>query len=283
MIQPTDVSPLRDDFEVIGTFNPGVAVTDDGVVLLVRVAERPIEQRSSFTGLPRWDADRGLTVDWVPNDELESIDPRVVRTKSDRRARLTFASHLKVVRSEDGVSVSDYDGAHFCPESLLEEFGVEDSRITWIDNRFYITYVAVSRHGVATALASTEDFQTFRRHGIIFGPENKDVVLFPEQIRGEYVALHRPSGSAGFARPEIWLAKSTDLLHWGQHQQLLSVGKDWDSVRIGAGPPPLRIDEGWLVIYHGAGRPDRPGAVGAYAAARYSWIMKIRVAFCVAV
>ena len=46
---------------------------------------------------------------------------------------------------------------------------------------------------------------------------------------------------------------------------LLSAGADWDNGRIGAGPPPLRIPEGWLVIYHGNRRPERPGDVGAYS------------------
>jgi predicted GH43/DUF377 family glycosyl hydrolase len=266
LVRPTDVSPLGDDFEVIGTFNPGAVKTSDGVVLIVRVAVCPRYQRSGFTGLPRWEADRGITIDWVANNELEFIDPRVVRCKSNGLTRLTFTSYLKVVRSFDGVNITDYDGSIFKPELPLEEFGVEDPRITSLEGRFFFTYVAVSRHGVATALASTEDFYTFTRHGVIFGPENKDVVLFPEQIDGQYIALHRPSGSAGFARPEMWLARSPDLIHWGEHQHLLGVGASWDSGRIGAGPPPLRVPEGWLVIYHGNERPKRPGDVGSYSA-----------------
>jgi beta-1,2-mannobiose phosphorylase / 1,2-beta-oligomannan phosphorylase len=251
---------------VIGTFNPAAVPTGAGVVLLIRVVERPRFPRPGFTGLPRWEAGRRMIIDWVANDELEFIDPRVVRRKSDGLTRLTFTSHLKVVRSLDGLHVVDEDGPAFAPESPLEEFGVEDPRITPLDGRFYITYVAVSRHGVATALASTEDFCTFTRHGVIFGPENKDVVLFPEQILGQYVALHRPSGSAGFARPEMWLARSPDLLHWGQHEHLLSGGAGWDSGRIGAGPPPLHVPQGWLVIYHGSARPQPPDNVGVYSA-----------------
>ena len=242
------------------------AKAESGVVLLVRVAERPRAAGPGFTGLPRWEAGRGIVVDWVANEELEFIDPRVVRRKSDGRTRLTFISHLKVVRSRDGIIISDFDGPVFVPDMPLEEFGVEDPRITPLDGRFYITYVAVSRHGVATALASTEDFRTFTRRGVIFGPENKDVVLFPERIGGDYVAIHRPSGSAGFAKPEMWLARSPDLLHWGRHEHLLGVGPTWDSVRIGAGPPPLRIPEGWLVLYHGCAKPKKPGDVGVYSA-----------------
>ena len=161
-------------------------------MLLVRVAERPRERRPGFTGLPRWDPAGGLTIDWVPDAELEPVDPRVVRRKADGLVRLTFISHLRVVRCGDGRAVREVTGVTFRPQAELEEFGVEDPRITPLDGRFYFTYVAVSRHGPATALASTADFRTFERHGVIFCPENKDVVLFPERIGGAYAALHRP-------------------------------------------------------------------------------------------
>lgn len=266
LVRPTDLSPSHDGFEVLGAFNPGVVAMADGTVLLIRVAERPCERRTAFTCLPRWEANRGTIVDWFANEDLEFIDPRVVRCKCDGRTRLAFISHLKVLCSRDGVSISEFDGALFEPESALEEFGVEDPRITLLDGRFWITYVAVSRHGVATALASTEDFCTFTRHGLIFGPENKDVVLFPEQIGGQYVALHRPSGAAGFSPPEIWLARSYDLLRWGKHQHLLSGEANWEALRIGAGPAPVRIKEGWLVVYHGAAKPNRPGDPSTYSA-----------------
>jgi predicted GH43/DUF377 family glycosyl hydrolase len=148
----------------------------------------------------------------------------------------------------------------------MEEFGLEDPRITPIEGRFYITYVAVSRHGPATALASTTDFKTIERHGIIFCPENKDVMLFPERVGGEYVALHRPLGSMPFSRPEMWLARSPDLIHWGKHQYLFGGAGDWEDGRVGGGTPPIAVPNGWLEIYHGNRRPETVGEVGAYCA-----------------
>jgi predicted GH43/DUF377 family glycosyl hydrolase len=213
-----DVSPSGDDVEVIGTFNPGAVKTADGVVLLIRVAERQKCRLPGFTGLPRWD-DRKITIDWVANDELEFVDPRVVHCKSDGLTRLTFTSYLKVVRSFDGVHVANFDGPVFEPELPLEEFGVEDPRITPLEGRFYITYVAVSRHGVATALAATDDFSTFARHGVIFGPENKDVVLFPEQIDGQYVALQK-CGSPG--HPTCCIGAGTNIC-WVSEQAGIAV------------------------------------------------------------
>ncbi len=234
------------------------------MVLLVRVAERPRERRPGFTGLPRWDATEGLTVDWVPDAELDPIDPRVVRRKADGLVRLTFTSHLRVVRCGDGRAVREITDVTLRPQAEVEEFGVEDPRITPLDGRFYFTYVAVSRHGPATALASTTDFHMFTRHGVIACPENKDVVLFPERVSGSYAALHRPVCGTPFTRPEMWVARSPDLLHWGDHAPLAVGGGAWQSGRVGAGTPPLRVADGWLEIYHGNRQPTRPGEVGVY-------------------
>ncbi|HEV3437693.1 MAG TPA: glycoside hydrolase family 130 protein [Gemmata sp.] len=263
LLRPADVPASRDDFEVVGVFNPGAVWAGNEVVLLVRVAERPREQRPGFTGLPRGDSVGGLIVDWVPNSELEPIDPRVVRRKADGLVRLTFISHLRVIRCGEGRSVREITDVTFRPQGEVEEFGVEDPRITPLNGRFYFTYVAVSRHGPATALAST-DFRTFERHGIIFCPENKDVVLFPETIGGAFAALHRPVCGTPFTRPEMWVARSPDLIRWGSHVPLAVSGGEWQSGRVGAGPPPIRIPEGFLEIYHGNQKPTRPGEVGTY-------------------
>lgn len=266
LLRPEDMPPSRDDFEVVGAFNPGAVRAGDEVVLLVRVAERPRERRPGFTGLPRWDPAGGLTVDWVPDAELDPIDPRVVRRKADGLVRLTFTSHLRVVLCGDGRRVREVTGVTFRPQTEVEEFGVEDPRITPLDGRFFFSYVAVSRHGPATALASTADFRTFERHGVIFCPENKDVVLFPERIGGTLAALHRPVCGTPFTRPEMWVARSPDLIHWGAHAPLAVSGGAWQSGRVGAGAPPVRVPDGWLEIYHGNRHSTRPGEVGAYYA-----------------
>ena len=266
LLRPEDVPPSRDDFEVVGAFNPGAVAVGREVVLLVRVAERPRDRRPGFTALPRWIPGRGPAAEWVPDAELELIDPRVVRRRADGLVRLTFLSHLRVVRCGDGRSAPAVTEVCFAPQSELEEFGVEDARITPLDGRFWFTYVAVSRHGAATAAASTTDFRTFDRHGIIFCPENKDVVLFPQRVGGAYAALHRPNGATPFTRPEMWLARSPDLTHWGRHEAMHGGSGAWETGRIGAGPPPIRTADGWLALYHGNRHPTRPGEVGAYAA-----------------
>jgi predicted GH43/DUF377 family glycosyl hydrolase len=266
LLRPEDVIPSHPDWEVIGVFNPGVVRYGETTIILARVAERPREQRPGWTAHPRWSPEQGFVVDWVENEHLSFRDTRVVEHVHTGLVRLTFISHLRIFFSHDGRTVKNACGPSLLPANEMEEFGLEDPRITPIDGRYYITYVAVSRHGPAMALASTTDFQVFRRHGIIFCPENKDVMLFPQRVGGKYVALHRPLGYMPFCRPEMWLARSDDLVHWGRHQFLFSGVGDWEDGRVGGGTPPISVAGGWLEIYHGNRRPTSPGEVGAYCA-----------------
>lgn len=253
---------------MVGVFNPGAVATGvKEVTLLVRVAEAAAEQRPGWVGLPRWDPETGgVVVDWLRENEVTVLDPRVVVVRQTGFKRLTFLSHLALYRSLDGLRLEPTPCHRLYPAREWEEYGIEDPRITPLEGQFWITYVAVSRHGAATALASTRDFRSFERHGVVFPPENKDVVLFPERVDGRFVALHRPNPNQHFAAPEIWLGFSPDLRHWGAHQPLLGATGRWDLGRVGGGTPPIRTERGWLCIYHGNDRaPDGEG-VGVYSA-----------------
>ncbi|MFO8008787.1 MAG: glycosylase [Candidatus Brocadiia bacterium] len=266
LLRPEDLEPSREDFRVIGAFNPGAARCGDEIVLMVRVAEAPAEQREGMTGLPRWTTDGTLTVDWLPDEALALRDPRMVRVLDSGTLRLTFVSHIRIYTSPHGRAFEPPEVARFEPRTELETYGVEDPRIVPIGDEFYVTYVAVSQHGAATALATTADFRTFRRHGVIFCPENKDVVLFSRRIGGRLTALHRPNPSLHFSPPGIWLADSDDGLHWGGHRPLHAGSAEWETGRIGAGTPPIETERGWLEIYHGASAPTEDTGVGVYSA-----------------
>ncbi|MEA3366265.1 MAG: glycosidase, partial [Candidatus Hydrogenedentes bacterium] len=101
MLRPKNIEASHGSLEVVGTFNPGVVQTPRGIALLVRVAEQPREQRTGFIGLPRWEPSNGVVIDWLPENALDLIDPRVVFLKAEGRIRLTFISHLRVFWSRD--------------------------------------------------------------------------------------------------------------------------------------------------------------------------------------
>lgn len=258
IIRPEDVKPLREDFEVIGVFNAGVARYRDEVVLLLRVAERPIQSCEGAVLCPIYDpdSDRIVLKPFDRNDPANDFsDPRLILRSGE--TYLTSISHLRPARGRDGIRFEIADTPGLQAANAYETFGVEDPRITRIDETYYVAYIGVSPVGVTTCLASTRDFESFERHGVIFHPDNKDVALFPARIGGKYYALHRPHSSL-FVRNDIWLAESPDLLCWGNHRHVIGTRDGrWDETRIGAGAVPFRIDEGWLEIYHGANRDHR--------------------------
>ena len=208
-----------------------------------------------------------VRVAYIPKDlpGLDLRDPRAIRYMNGTGALrmvnegyqdyLAQISHLRVARSRDGVHFTVEKDVSFGPLARHEEYGVEDPRITFIDGKFHITYVSVSRWGITTSLATTTDFMSFDRKGVILLPDHKDVVIFPEKIGGKYVALTRPMPQS-FARIfGIWIAFSDDLKEWGGHEQLaMPRWEHWDELRTGASAVPFRTDRGWLELYHGVDR-----------------------------
>lgn len=260
------VNASRDDLEVIGTFNPGVAVLGDTTYLLVRVAEKPKEKIDGYIALPEVE-NGNVVINWQKKEDVNILDERLVILKSNNYLRLTNISHFRLAKSRDGINIDWIDDTPtIFPEGPYEEFGIEDARITPIGDKFYITYVAVSRHGITTALASTKDFVHFQKHGIIFTTENKDVVLFPEKIDGRFITLHRPLSANPLGSPEIWMASSSDLIHWGDHHAVAGGDAGWGSMKVGAGTPPIKTNKGWLEIYHGSHKANKNDTVGIYSA-----------------
>ncbi len=258
IIQPKDVKPSRPDFEVIGSFNAGVARYHDEVVLLVRIAERPVNDHPGIYLAPVYDPNNHelMIKEFLKDNPLYNFsDSRVIRTPQG--TYLTSMSHLRIARSTDGIHFEIQEQPALFPANEYEAFGIEDPRISLIDDTYYINYSAISNIGITTCLASTKDFKSFQRLGVILAPDNKDVEIFPAKIHGKYYALHRPSISH-FGNPDIWIAESPDLLCWGNHRYLMGTREGyWDNGRIGGSAVPFLIDEGWLEIYHGATKDDR--------------------------
>jgi beta-1,2-mannobiose phosphorylase / 1,2-beta-oligomannan phosphorylase len=258
LVTPADVKPHRPDFEVIGAFNAGVAKFNDEIIMLLRVAERPISDDPNIVKSPIYNSETNELeiLEFSLNDPTYDFsDPRVIRKDGDTTGfdYLTSLAYLRIARSKDGGHHFTIDDHPFVyPSNELETFGIEDPRITKIEDTYYIYFSAVSPVGVGESMVSTKDFITTEHHGMIFAPENKDVLIFPEKINGKYYAIHRPVPKS-VGEPEMWIAESTNLLHWGNHKHLLGLRPGmWDSARMGGGAVPFKTEQGWLELYHGA-------------------------------
>jgi len=277
IIQPADVPASQENFKVVGVFNAGVTRAGEEVVLLLRVAEMPISEDPNMVLAAVYDERKGRIVlrEFSKKDKANDFsDPRLIIRGQE--TYLTSLSHFRVARSSDGIHFELDDNVSFGAGTDYESFGVEDPRISFIEGLYYISYVAVSGNGIVTALAATEDFRNFERKGIVFCPDNKDVVIFPERIGGKYYALHRPVSSL-FSRQDMWVSRSPDLVSWGEHQRLMGVREGfWDEMKIGAGAVPVKTDQGWLEVYHGADRQNRYCLGAVLLNASQPWKVKAR-------
>lgn len=259
LITPAMVQPSREGYRVKGAFNPGATFYDDEILLLLRVAEDCIP-KEGFTSVPYYDFKEGkgraqILVKSLDDPDVKLKDTRGVVYKG--QDYLSTASHIRIARSRDGIKFTVDKDPFIYPCDESESFGVEDCRVTKIGDTYYLTYTAVSQDGWATALATTKDFRTIDRKGLIFAPPNKDICIFPEKIKGKYCALHRPHNQ-GFGKPSIWYAESEDLIHWGNNKCLIRPrDNEWENVKIGGGAAPIKTDQGWLEIYHGKGLGDK--------------------------
>jgi predicted GH43/DUF377 family glycosyl hydrolase len=260
IITPADVKPSREDFEVVCVFNCGVIRYEGDVLLLMRVAEIAKSDNPEIAKVPLFDEESGQIVvkDFDKNDpDVDTeTDSRYVLTTT--RRYLSSISHFRIARSKDGLHFAIDDSPAMSATNIVEMYGIEDPRITHIDDTYWINYSAISPiTGVTTCLASTKDFTTFERHGIIFTPDNKDISIFPAKINGRYYALNRPA-SAEYKFRDIWISESPDLIHWGNHKSLFSARPDfWDNGRIGSSAVPFLCDAGWVEIYHGSSKDNR--------------------------
>ncbi|RZL34012.1 MAG: glycosidase, partial [Pedobacter sp.] len=220
LLKPIDLKASNSNLVIVSLLNPGVFRFDDKIWLIVRVAEN-VKPKSGVISIPKLNSTQEIEIIEVSiNDpELIANDVRVINYKGDDY--LTTVSHLRLLSSKDGINfIEDLAYPPLIGDGLLENFGVEDCRVSYIDGVYYLTYTAVSDSGVGVGLRTTKDWQKFENKGMIFPPHNKDCAIFEEKINGKFYALHRPS-SVAIGGNFIWIAESTDAVQWGNHKCIL--------------------------------------------------------------
>ncbi len=200
-----------------------------------------------------------ITKDQVPFKVNSIFNAGAVKYKDEyllvcRIEMPTGRSSLLIASGSDGINFKLENTPCLTPEYhnnfyKYVEWGIEDARVTQIENKYYLTYTGYSKYMPMVILAETEDFKNFNILGPITEPSNKDCTLFPEKINGNYWKIDRPSADG---RHDIWISRSPDLLHWGGFEFLTEpAAGTWESDKIGISTPPVKTKDGWLVLYHG--------------------------------
>lgn len=220
---------------------------------------------------------------WEPNDDKDALiwrysgNPLFDMSKMNSfwhicnsAVAMVDGKYIGVFRCEDKTGKPDLylgksdDGANWDISEkeivFLKENGERftypyayDPRVIKIEDVYYIVFCA-DIEGPSIYIAKTIDFERFEMIPTGFLPFNRNGVLFPEKINGKYLMLSRPSDAGNTPFGNIYISESEDLIHWGNHKLVMKnfyENSYWERIKIGAGPAPIKTDEGWLLIYHG--------------------------------
>ncbi len=143
--------------------------------------------------------------------------------------------------------------------------GCEDPRAVRIDGRIYITFNAFDGWDfIRIAVVSIDEKDFFdgkwkwSKPMLISPPRqiNKNWVLFPEKINGKFAVLHSisPKVQIDFVKNMEDLSKGKYVIKSQFKQD--PTKKGWDTWVRGVGPPPLKTEKGWLILYHAMDKRD---------------------------
>jgi len=182
-----------------------------------------------------------------------------------------YISSIGYAESLDGFKFSLNENPVLYGQYEWDKYGCEDPRITKFrdgnSTKYLITYTALSKPafsglGDRVAVADTADFINYKKYGVVIpGVNDKDAVFFPERIMGKIALLHR-------IPPDIQLVYFDDFDQLTTHREkywkdyfrrrnvhtVLKPEYEWEISKIGAGPPPVKTDDGWILIYHGVSK-----------------------------
>ncbi len=186
-------------------------------------------------------------------------------------------SYIGYAESTDGKKFARREEPFIVPDKDYDRYGCEDPRITKFGDTFYITYTAIDspledkskRPNIRIALATTKDFISVKKHGIIGPPTtSKAATLFPELVNGGRfgLALTISSDSTNSHVAIRYYDSIKSLLHPSEKewQTFLKNSREtalletfwWLHRGPELGAPPIKTDRGWLFIYSAESMSD---------------------------
>ncbi|MCS7201497.1 MAG: glycoside hydrolase family 130 protein [Dictyoglomus sp.] len=208
-----------------------------------------------------WRYDKNPLTKWNPTKSIARIFNSAVVPYNGEFVGVFRGDHkdgkarLHVGWSKDGINWEIEDKEIIWKDengNIYQPNYAYDPRVLKLDDKYYITW-CTDFYGPTIGIGYTKDFKEFTRMENAFLPYNRNGVLFPRKIKGNYMMLSRPSDTGHTPFGDIFLSESPDLIYWGKHRRVMSRGGSgwWQSLKIGAGPVPIETSEGWLLFYHG--------------------------------
>jgi len=186
-------------------------------------------------------------------------------------------SYIGYAESKDGINFERRDKPFISPDKDFDKYGCEDPRITQFGDTFYITYTAIdaplgdknSKPNVGIALATTKDFVSVEKHGIIGPPKSsKASALFSEPVNGGKIGLAltiSPDSTNSHVAVRYYNSIDEFVNNSGEgwekflkksEETALLKSRWWLRRGPELGAPPIKTDKGWLFIYSAESMSD---------------------------
>ena len=180
-----------------------------------------------------------------------------------------WISRIGYAVSKDGEKFKRFNKPLLFPEIDLEKRGIEDPRITKVNDKYFLTFTAYDGNAARLNFATSQDLKKWYKYGKILSSWDFEKAggfsvnwdearketekdwskaggIFSEIINNKYWML--------FGDSNIWIASSDDGIKWEPIWEPFikpRKGGYFDNAHIEMGPPPIKTDVGWLVLYHG--------------------------------
>jgi predicted GH43/DUF377 family glycosyl hydrolase len=213
-----------------------------------------------------WEAEKLYNPGMIYDNGVYHMYYRAVGKGEDWKSSIGYAT------STDGENFIRHNDPMLVGQEASESRGLEDPRITKINNTYYMAYAAYDGVTPRLCIATSKDLKNWKKEGSAFpnwnfteaggvytkfkdgnpitkkitGEWSKSGGIIPEKINGKYQML--------FGEHRIWFADSEDGLKWeGEKKPFLEPrsGDYFDNTFVEMGPPPILTVPGWLVLYHG--------------------------------
>jgi predicted GH43/DUF377 family glycosyl hydrolase len=221
------------------------------MIRLERLSDQPI---LTPKGSNSWEAGAVFNCAAIAANDLVHLIYRATDITSNG-SKGKYINSLGYAVSSDGIRFNRLEQPILSNDVEQESRGPEDPRLVMLDGTFHMMYTGYGGRfdgDYRICHASSSNLIAWQRHGVMLDEPNKDAALFPERIGGRFAMLHRRP-------PDIWIAFSDDLRRWEDHRLLMRTipHSTWENSKIGAAGPPIRIRDGWLLIYHGVSSEKR--------------------------
>lgn len=210
-----------------------------------------------------WEAAATFNPSILAEDDQYHLVYRALSAQQEYCGQILKLSTVGVTTSSNE---TDFNHEHhhqlIVPDQEFDKFGCEDPRLTKLDGEYFIFYTAISdwpphAENIKVAVALSDDLKTIKEKQLVTPFNAKAMVLLPEKVNGQYVAIltvntDRPPAHVAIARfdvkEQLWDRDFWCEWYDNLADHIINLPR-FNTDHVEAGAVPVKTEAGWLLIY----------------------------------